>query len=97
MATCDVMGAPLCIGMVFLSAAEPVIVLEYMLLGDLRSFLLSKRADRRDEVYVNSKVIAAGLCADDFLHVGLDIARGLEHLSEKKVKNRVEQENMMKG
>ena len=85
MAPHNVTSVRLCIDLVFLSAAEPVIVLEYMLLGDLRSFLLSKRADQRDEVYVNSKVIAAGLCADDFLHVGLDIARGLEHLSEKRV------------
>ena len=57
-----------------------------MLLGDLRSFLRSKRVEKDDErIYVNSQVIESGLGADDFIRINLDIARGLEYLSKKKV------------
>ena len=57
-----------------------------MLLGDLRSFLRTKRVDRdNEEVYVNSKVIDSGLEQDDILHMNLDIARGVEFLKTKAV------------
>ena len=60
---------------------DPLIVLEFMLLGDLRSFLRGQRVEREDEkIYVNSAVIESGLGSDDFLHIILDIAKGLEHL-----------------
>ena len=65
---------------------DPVIVLEFMLLGDLRSFLRTKRVDERSEaIYVNSKVIDSGLEQDDILNMNLDVARGVEYLKTKAV------------
>ena len=58
-----------------------------MLLGDLRTFLRSKRVEKEDErVYVNSLFIETGLEADDLLRITLDIAKGLEYLSAKRVR-----------
>ena len=57
-----------------------------MLLGDLRSFLRSKRLEKNNEhTYVNSQVIESGLGADDFIRMNLDIAHGLEYLLKKRV------------
>ena len=66
----------------------PTIVLEFMLLGDLRSFLRSKRVEKDNEhIYVNSHVIESGLNADDFIRINLDVAKGLEYLSKKRVRD----------
>ena len=69
-----------------LCEGDPIIVLEFMLLGDLRSFLRTKRIDERNEaIYVNSKVIDSGLEQDDILNMNLDVARGVEYLKTKAV------------
>ena len=54
---------------------------------DLRTFLHSKRGSRgvgRDTV-VNASVVGSGLRPEELCYIGLDVARGLEHLSKKKV------------
>ena len=62
-----------------------------MLLGDLRSFLRSKRvkstASDDEHTYINSVTLDSGLSSSDFLHIALDVAKGVEYLSNNSVSN----------
>ena len=70
-------------------------VMEYMDGGDLRSFLLGMRENRRefranhdgDDEYYSSNEIKSSLTAMELLHVSFQAANGLDFLASQKVKH----------
>ena len=62
-------------------------VLELMTSGDLRNFLIKKRAREKlgnDRLYTEVESIEGALTSRELLNIGIQVCRGIDHLEQNK-------------
>ena len=72
----------------FFASATPTMVLELMRGGDLRNFLIRKRARESlndDRLYTEVGSIEGTVTSRELLNLGIQVCKGLGHLQRNKV------------